>query len=45
MSEQLDTLLQEQRRFPPPPAFAAQANARPDIYRKAEADPEGFWAE
>ena len=27
MTDQLDTLLSEKRRFPPPPDFAAQANA------------------
>jgi len=27
MTDQLDTLLSEQRRFPAPPAFTAQANA------------------
>jgi acetyl-CoA synthetase len=28
----IDTLLGEERRYPPPPGFAAQANAGPDIY-------------
>ena len=28
----IETLLDEERRFPPPPEFAAQANAQPDIY-------------
>src|SRR5581483_4810782 len=28
----IETLLAEERRFPPPPAFAAEANAKPDIY-------------
>ena len=36
----IDTLLDEERRFPPDPAFAAQANAQPAIY---DADPDGFW--
>ena len=32
--------------FPPPPDFAAQANVQdPDIYARAAADPEAFWAE
>ncbi|WP_052426056.1 acetate--CoA ligase [Cellulomonas carbonis] len=35
----------EDRRFPPDPDFAAQANAHPEIYAWASADPEGFWAE
>jgi acetyl-CoA synthetase len=39
-------LLREERRFPPPPEFAAQANVRdPAIYKRAAEDPEGFWAE
>ena len=41
----IDPLLQEERSFPPPADFAARANmADPDIYAKAAADPEGFWA-
>jgi acetyl-CoA synthetase len=38
----IDTLLAEERRYPPPPGFAAQANAKPDIY---DLDFEAFWAE
>ncbi len=34
-----DDLLEE-RRYPPPPEFAAQANAQPDVY---ERDFEEFW--
>jgi len=42
----LDALLKEGRRFPPDPAFAAQANVRdPAVYERARADPEAFWAE
>jgi acetyl-CoA synthetase len=42
----IDALLQESRRFPPPPAFAAAANVRdPSVYQRAHDDPEGFWAE
>src|ERR671927_14311 len=33
-------MLLEERRYPPPPAFAAQANAKPDIYDR---DPDEFW--
>ncbi len=44
MTDQIDTLLIEQRRFPPPPAFAAQAQAQPAIYRDAERDRLAFWA-
>jgi acetyl-CoA synthetase len=42
----IEALLQEQRRYAPPPEFTTQANASdPAIYRRAEEDPEGFWAE
>jgi len=42
----IDALLQEDRRYPPPPELAAQANVRdPSLYDKAREDPEGFWAE
>ena len=41
----IDALLQEERSFPPPADFAAKATmSDPDIYAKAAADPEGFWA-
>ena len=33
----------EDRRFPPPAEFAAQANARAGLYDEAAADPEAFW--
>src|SRR5882762_9308382 len=47
MSEiDLDVLLQEHRKFEPPPAFRAHANVRsPEIYDRASADPERYWAE
>src|SRR5579885_1873936 len=38
----IDTLFTEQRRYPPPPEFAKQANAQPDIYKKSF---EEFWTE
>ncbi|MFI5209752.1 MAG: acetate--CoA ligase [Gemmatimonadales bacterium] len=44
MSHQIDTLLSEHRRFPPPPDFAAGAAAKADLYRSAAADRLGFWA-
>jgi acetyl-CoA synthetase len=44
MTDTIEALLEERRRFPPPPAFAAQANARPEIYAEAERDYEAFWA-
>jgi len=43
--EALAALLHETRQFPPPAAFAAQANAQPDIYAEAAADPQKWWAE
>ncbi|MBK5269137.1 MAG: acetate--CoA ligase [Acidimicrobiia bacterium] len=43
MSETLENLLQEDRRFAPSPAFVAQANAQAGIHAEAEADPEAFW--
>jgi acetyl-CoA synthetase len=45
MTDQISTLLSENRRFPPPPEFTAQANARPGIHAAAEADRLGFWEE
>jgi len=45
MSDQLATLLSETRRFPPSPAFAAQANAQADLYTRAAGDRLGFWEE
>jgi acetyl-CoA synthetase len=42
---ELDVLLETERTFPPPPEFAAQANASdPAIYRRAASDPEAWWA-
>ena len=42
----LETFAREDRTFPPPPDFAAQATANdPSIYERAEGDLEGFWAE
>jgi acetyl-CoA synthetase len=36
----IDTMLLEERTYAPPPEFAAQANAQPDIY---DEDFEAFW--
>src|SRR5258708_34476542 len=49
MSSNIETVLQEKRVFPPPPAFVKQANISGiEAYRKmvaeAERDFEGFWA-
>jgi len=41
--EALSALLHEERRFPPPPGFAASANAQPAIYEEAKQDPIAFW--
>ncbi|MCE9555148.1 MAG: acetate--CoA ligase [Planctomycetes bacterium] len=49
-SGQIDTVMQEERVFPPPAAFAAEAlipslEAYQALYDEAEADPEGFWGD
>ncbi|HEY5939306.1 MAG TPA: acetate--CoA ligase [Gemmatimonadales bacterium] len=44
MNEQIDTLLSETRRFPPPQAFAARAAATDALYL-AGRDWKKFWAE
>jgi len=36
----IETILLEERRYPPPEDFAAQANAQPEIYDR---DFEEFW--
>ncbi|KRD44229.1 acetyl-coenzyme A synthetase [Cellulomonas sp. Root930] len=41
----LENLLTEDRRFPPPPEFADQANAQRGLYAWANADRPSFWAE
>ncbi|HEY2564747.1 MAG TPA: acetate--CoA ligase [Acidimicrobiales bacterium] len=41
----LSALLHEGRRFEPPQAFVAQANAKPGIYEEADADPQSWWEE
>lgn len=44
MSETLETLLEENRAFPPSSAFSSQANiADPDVYSKAFGDLEAYW--
>ena len=39
----LENLSYEERTFPPPPEFAAQANAKESMYADAEKDRLGFW--
>ena len=43
-SPEIENLLAESRTFPPDPAFAAQANAKAELYDEAERDFEAFWA-
>jgi acetyl-CoA synthetase len=43
--ETLENLSVESRKFAPSAEFAAQANGKPELYEKAAADHEGFWAE
>ncbi len=43
-AQAIEALLEESRRFPPSPEFAAQANAKPEIYAEAERDYVAFWA-
>ncbi len=50
MSEAIESVLQETRKFPPPSDFAAQANIRSDeqyqqMWTRAKADPAGFWGD
>jgi len=45
MTDQLDTLLSERRRFPPAAAFAAEANGTAALFDAAARDREEFWAE
>ncbi len=44
MSETLENLLQETRRFEPPAELAAQANVTAEAYERAGADRLDFWA-
>ncbi|HWZ28033.1 MAG TPA: acetate--CoA ligase [Gemmatimonadales bacterium] len=46
MTDRIETLLDEQRTFPPPAAFRAQAHVRDDsVYQRARADREAYWAD
>jgi acetyl-CoA synthetase len=45
MTDQIDTLLSENRRFPPTPGFVAQANGTEALYQSAARDRIGFWEE
>ena len=40
-----EALLQEDRTYPPPAEFVAQANiSDPGVYEEARRDPQAFWA-
>lgn len=45
----IETILHENRRFPPPPTFTTAANLKPEAYEErllaATADPVQFWAD
>ncbi|MCE9559276.1 MAG: AMP-binding protein, partial [Armatimonadetes bacterium] len=46
MSESIEVLLTEMRKFAPSPEFVAQANiSDPTVYERANADPVAFWSE
>ncbi len=45
MSETIDSLLHEERRFPPSKEFMATAVATPELYARASANRLEFWAE
>ena len=45
IGDSIENLSQENRQFPPSPAFAAQANAKSDLYAHAEKDRLAFWEE
>ncbi len=45
-TDRIETLLDEQRRFPPPDAFRAKAHVQDtSLYERARRDPEGYWAD
>ena len=45
-TDRIETLLDEQRRFPPADSFKAQAHVRDTTpYERARRDPEGYWAD
>lgn len=41
----IDSLLHEDRHFPPTPEFVANAIAKPELYEAAKKDRLGFWAD
>jgi acetyl-CoA synthetase len=45
VGDSIENLSQENRLFPPSPAFVAQANAKPALYTHADKDRLAFWEE
>ena len=45
IGDSIENLSQESRLFPPSQSFAAQANAKPDLYAHADKDRLAFWEE
>jgi acetyl-CoA synthetase len=45
IGDSIENLSQENRLFPPSPEFAAQANAKSDLYAHADKDRLAFWEE
>jgi acetyl-CoA synthetase len=49
MSDTIESALHEDRHFPPPPSFVANARLQPAdaeaLYKRAEEDHEGFWCD
>src|SRR4051812_7669700 len=43
-SQEIEALFAEERKFPPPADFVAQANVDASVYDEASRDFEGFWA-
>ena len=44
MTQAIEALFEESRKFPPSPEFAAQSIAQPGIYKEADDDYQAFWA-
>jgi len=42
---EIESLLTEERRFPPSPGVAADSVAQPELYAQAKADPVAFWGD
>ena len=46
MTDRIETLLDEQRSFPPSDGFRARAHVKDaGVYERARADREGYWAD